>query len=495
LFDEWAHVACYNNEELKTDPNVRNFWGQSLDSMWMKVFEADGGLGGAIWCMIDETFMLPEELPGFNQWWGIIDPDIIPSTYTGPCVGYGEWGIIDTWRRKKPEFFNTRKAYSPAKIYQNVIPEFQPGKELKIPVHNRFDHTNFSELKIVWNYGSKSGELKKVNINPHERGEIVVPGQDWTPGRRLDLAFYSRDTFLLDNYSLMLGAGSLSLPQPEKGITLTEETAGHLRLTSGGTEILISKENGLIGYIKIKGEEIVRSGPRINLKIPGRGADRVYRILDYATRWKKRDFRYEITDGIATLTTSGTYDSIRADFQLKIGGNGIIVVDFRAEGIPKGKSLQEYGLIFNTGEDFDHLEWKREAYFTGYPEGHLGSPAGEASLKSGPVTRYREKPDHAWVEDVQNVYYHGPDAVLPYSTQVRSMKENILSYRVLKENGTGISVISDGTHAARFDRINGENVLIIGQKWDYPALGWGNYMKLTKTEEILYGKVVLRLNH
>ncbi len=73
LYDEWAHVACYNNFELKEDPNVRNFWGQSLDSMWTYVFEADGGLGGAIWCMLDETFMLPKDLEGFNDWWGIFD--------------------------------------------------------------------------------------------------------------------------------------------------------------------------------------------------------------------------------------------------------------------------------------------------------------------------------------------------------------------------------------------------------------------------------------
>jgi len=73
IFDEWAHVACYNNFTVREDPNIRNFWGQSLDSMWIKVFESDGGLGGAIWGMIDETFMLPDSLPGFNEWWGKID--------------------------------------------------------------------------------------------------------------------------------------------------------------------------------------------------------------------------------------------------------------------------------------------------------------------------------------------------------------------------------------------------------------------------------------
>lgn len=33
LSDEWAHVACYNTSTLKSDLNVRDFWGQSLDKM------------------------------------------------------------------------------------------------------------------------------------------------------------------------------------------------------------------------------------------------------------------------------------------------------------------------------------------------------------------------------------------------------------------------------------------------------------------------------
>ena len=60
LFDEWAHPACYTYETLREDPNIREFWGASLDKMWSKLFNTSGGLGGAIWGYIDETFMVPE---------------------------------------------------------------------------------------------------------------------------------------------------------------------------------------------------------------------------------------------------------------------------------------------------------------------------------------------------------------------------------------------------------------------------------------------------
>lgn len=60
IFDEWAHVPCYTYTTLQDDPNIREFWGASLDKMWSNLFDAQGGLGGAIWGYIDETFMLPE---------------------------------------------------------------------------------------------------------------------------------------------------------------------------------------------------------------------------------------------------------------------------------------------------------------------------------------------------------------------------------------------------------------------------------------------------
>ena len=127
---------------LQIDRNVRVFWGQSLDIMWENLFDSQGGLGGAIWGYIDETFMMPAHREGFNDWLGIQEFKNDEGVYKGPCIGYGEWGIIDTWRRKKPEFWNTKKAYSPTMILVKKITNFRAGEELNIPVYNRFIRKN-----------------------------------------------------------------------------------------------------------------------------------------------------------------------------------------------------------------------------------------------------------------------------------------------------------------------------------------------------------------
>lgn len=109
LNDEWAHVACYNKQTIQTDINVREFWGRSIDSMWINSFAVKGSLGGAIWGMIDETFMMPDTMPGYDDWWGI-NPKNSSINYESKNIGYGEWGIVDVWRRKKPEFWSVKKS-------------------------------------------------------------------------------------------------------------------------------------------------------------------------------------------------------------------------------------------------------------------------------------------------------------------------------------------------------------------------------------------------
>lgn len=494
LFDEWAHIPTYCISELRDDPNVRNFWGQSLDSMWTNLFDTEGGLGGSIWCMIDETFMLPQDLPGFNDWWGIIDPDVIPPTFMRPCVGYGEWGIVDCWRRKKPEFWLTKKAYSPTKIYLNQIDDFLADSDLSIPIHNRFDHTDFSEIKITWKYGSDSGQLKNVQLGPHLKGKIIIPANNWNSEEKLNICFFKNDTFLIDEYNLQLGERKIELPVPKTGSLVLEETGYHIKITGEKFVLHVNKKSGLLENVMVKGEILIKSGPYINLKLPGNQVQfSTYEINDWAENWICHDFRFEENRGIATIYTTGVYDSISAGFIIQLDPMGLFTFDYFAKDIPEDKNIQEAGLKFITGDSFDKLGWERNSYFSAYPQGHLGNPKDETNLNKKLKMKYREKPQHDWEMDIQSFYYFGLDTELPYTNHARSLKENIYSFYLKTQSNSIINVFSDGTQAGRFDKIKGENTIIINDQWDYASLLWGNYMKLIESEKELRGKVILKV--
>ena len=482
----------YNNFELKEDPNVRNFWGQSLDSMWTNIFEAEGGLGGAIWCMLDETFMLPEDLPGQNQWWGILDKNIIPATYMGPCVGYGEWGIVDTWRRKKPEFWGTKKAYSPARILVKQIESFEPNTALTIPVHNRFDHTNFNELKITWYYAGHTGQLDSFNLEPHEKGQLVIPAKPWKEGEKLHIGFYQNDTLLVDRYNIQLGNRKFEMPECKEGNLKVEEEEEKIYIAGSGFGLEVNKLTGLLENVTILGDTMIESGPYINLRVPGkRHQYSTIAMDDYEVDWKCREFGFELDKGIATIHAKGTYQKLKAGFTIRIDEHGTFDISYEVEGAPGGKTIQESGLKFITGNSLVKLAWDRNPYFTAYPETHMGRPVGEVDLTVKPEMRYREKPDHGWELDSRGFYYFGLEKELPYSNVVRSLKENINHYTLVTKAKSGIKVYSEGAQACRFDQIDGENTLIINDQWDYNSLLWGNYMKKIPLNRAFQGRVTI----
>ncbi len=196
LFDEWAHVACYNKFTLNEDQNIRSFWGISIDSLWQKTFEADGGLGGAIWCLIDEVFTLPHSDSDTIQ-----QKDLISEKQEGisNVVGYGEWGIVDNWRRKKPEFWITKKSFSPVKLLTTNFELPTDTTIIFLPIYNRYDHTNLNEIHAFITIDGVTKELEMASITPHTKDSIVVSTEGWNQTTEVILEFKDKRDQVIDN--------------------------------------------------------------------------------------------------------------------------------------------------------------------------------------------------------------------------------------------------------------------------------------------------------
>ena len=238
LFDEWAHPACYTYATLQEDPNIREFWGHSIERMWSGLFDAPGGLGGAIWGYVDETFMLPEPKVG-TAFWKEFARTAKPEDYQGKCVGYGEWGIVDVWRREKPEFWATKKAYSPVRLMTTEVASFLSGQRLLLPLYNRFDHTDLDEIKIRYTYKGVEKELPAPSIAPHQKGLLVIPAETWEEGELLSICFYTATGELLDAEQVSLGSDyhvrlADSEASPVNGVLQVEETAGMMTIKGDG---------------------------------------------------------------------------------------------------------------------------------------------------------------------------------------------------------------------------------------------------------------------
>ena len=506
LFDEWAHPACYTYATLQEDPNIREFWGHSLEKMWSGLFDAPGGLGGAIWGYVDETFMLPEPKVG-TAFWKEFARTAKPEDYQGKCVGYGEWGIVDVWRREKPEFWATKKAYSPVRLMTTEVPSFLSGQRLLLPVYNRFDHTDLNEIKIRYTYKGVEKELPAPSIAPHQKGLLVIPAEAWEEGELLSICFYTATGELLDAEQVSLGSDyhvrlADSEASPVNGVLQVEETAGMMTIKGDGFEIPFSKETGLICNATSKGQVIIEKGPFLHLDINLNhltGAEvrkSARKFLTSDSDWKKQSLTYTRKEGAVEVALSGFYQDVQTDILIRISPAGEMNVSYVVAGQPNGY-LRETGLSFYLPERLDYLQWERKGMWSCYPEGAFAGNTGETSLYNPKQVRYGENPAQPWLADTHNYYYWadaGTNCDRPLTQMAKGMKENIYRYTLSATGGgAGLTVCSsDASLACRTSkRGDGQLMLYINNRWDYPEIAWGNYCKTLEAVPC-YGEMKIR---
>ena len=506
LFDEWAHPACYTYATLQEDPNIREFWGHSIERMWSGLFDAPGGLGGAIWGYVDETFMLPEPKVG-TAFWKEFARTAKPEDYQGKCVGYGEWGIVDVWRREKPEFWATKKAYSPVRLMTTEVASFLSGQRLLLPLYNRFDHTDLDEIKIRYTYKGVEKELPAPSIAPHQKGLLVIPAEAWEEGELLSICFYTATGELLDAEQVSLGSDyhvrlADSEASPVNGVLQVEETAGMMTIKGDGFEIPFSKETGLISNATSKGQVIIEKGPFLHLDINLNhltGAEvrkSARKFLTSDSDWKKQSLTYTRKEGTVEVALSGFYQDVQTDILIRISPAGEMNVSYVVAGQPNGY-LRETGLSFYLPERLDYLQWERKGMWSCYPEGAFAGNTGETSLYNPKQVRYGENPAQPWSADTHNYYYWadaGANCDRPLTQMAKGMKENIYRY-TLSATGVkaGLTVCSpDASLACRTSkRGDGQLMLYINNRWDYPEIAWGNYCKTLEAVPC-YGEMKIR---
>lgn len=489
IFDEWAHPACYTYQTLREDPNIREFWGRSIDMMWSGLFESSGGLGGAIWSYIDETFMPPHPKVGTN-YWNRYDYVKRPKDPQGHCTGYGEWGIVDVWRRHKPEFWSTKKAYSPVKLLETQINDVVSQQKLILPVYNRFDHTNLNETKLRYTYNGETKTIAMPSIAPRQKGTVVIENENWKNETQLFVEFISANGDMIDAEMVRLGGKSSPVERivSDSQKLTVENTNDYLIVRGDGFEVPIDLATGMIVNAKSGQNVVINGGPFVYMDINlnhlsgaevRKSADKFY---THAKDWKLKSMEHKTIDGVVHLFLKGSYAEVSADIQLSVFANGKIVCNYSTEGEPNG-FLREIGLRFDLPQAIDSLEWDRKGYWSYYPENSFAANSGRVSLYQSKQSLYGERPVQPWHDDTHNYFYwadRGANCDVPLTQQAKGMKENIYSYALSGNQGASKLVVTskDASIACRLYKTEDEQLsLYVNNRWDYPEIAWGNYCK------------------
>jgi hypothetical protein len=453
IFDEYCHLNAYNRFELVTDPGLRDAWGRALTTMWEKMLQSQGCLGGSLWAAIDDSFAMPD----------------------GTWVGYGTWGPIDGWRRPKPEYWHMKKTYTPVKL-TSLNPDVPAqGAPLVLEVENRFMFANLNECKAEWKIegaGMPAGCAGFGDIKPGAKGvlEIKIPSVSLA-GKSIYLNIIGPRGFSVDEYLLPIGTVATavsSVAEVEK--PQLQERDKVWVVSRGAREFSISKSDG-----SITSAGAVIGGPHLMLLAlnAGGGTQMTGEQNTYdpytaaCSNWKCEKVEAESTGDAVRVKIAGSYKEAQGGYDIVFNADGSIRVGYEFK-VLKAVNPRQVGVVFDLPVKCDTLKWKRKGQWTVYPEDHIGRTGGTANAfkdmhECGPAGP-RTKPQRSWSKDGNKLG----------SNDFRSTKLNIYSVLLTDKNGNGIEVESDGTQHARCWIDGNRTRLLIA---DYSNLGSERFLR------------------
>ncbi len=422
LFGEYCHINCYNRQEIAADPGVRDAWGRGFYPMWRSVQESAGGLGGAIWAGIDDVFYLPE----------------------GRAVGYGEWGVIDGWRREKPEYYHMKKTYAPVRFVNKHMEVPEKGEPVRLLVENYFDFTNLKECTITWEVQGETG-TESLSLPPRQAGILAIhPQTAIREGGRMTLTTRSPQNRVVDRTVITFGnAGPEQVPYvPVQGTTLAlDSTAGAWLIRGEGFAWQVDRQSGMV-TASVGGAPVVTGGPEL-MMLPLKTGPCVtdYKLdippLNDLCRDHKTDsLRVEKKGDTITVTLHVSWYEAYGKMSYRFLPEGSLSVSYDLVSDIKINPRQ-WGMVFLVTRETEHLAWDRKGLWSIYPEDHIGRTHGEAEpFVTGTYQKpaFGAKPAGPWKDDANALG----------SNDFRSSKENIYWAALIGGQGRGVLVNGGG---------------------------------------------------
>jgi beta-galactosidase len=432
----WGDVA-----EMWLDPGIRDYYAEPLETIYAYMMRSKTVAGTQIWAWSDDIFCVPNR--GLEYGRQATPCHFIENQYRLPnrgLVGDAPWGVVDGWRRKKPEFWITKKLHSPVKLKEAPIPLPPFGQPIRLSVQNQYDFTDLAELSLTWQLGCERGVVRAA-LGPQETGEIeMTPSRAPLAGDLLRLEIRDQRGGVVDAYHLPFGQPTH--PRPK----LREPGHGPLRilrenyLSGRGTrvvgedfELAFDQASGGLRRGVAFGQALLLEIPRIHL-LP---AGSPFSPLPHRRSWRleKLDVREE--GGNVRVQLQGHYDQFEGGYDLLIIPGGVLTAHASFKYSGEKLLVREMGLAFSVPRDCDLLRWERQAEWSVYPDDHIGRPLGEARA----FVAHPEQlpPSWSWAAD------NSPMGCNDF----RSTKRHVYSASIGYPNGPGVWVESDGSQHVR----------------------------------------------
>jgi hypothetical protein len=437
----WDESLCIfqgiygDGAEIWQDPGNRDYYIAPLIPVWEALLAGKVVQGSMIWAWSDDLFQVPGRGSEYGR--GVTlarTSDLVYGAAEKGVVGDAPWGVVDGWRRRKPEFWHTKKLHSPVRVKTLQVPVPEAGAPLRIRVQNRHEFTNLAELSLVWELGRDSGQLR-ADIPPQQTGEIVIPlRQPASAGSKLRVRFLSAQGELVDEEQILIGRESPVAPPSLKSAPLEffEEKllAGEFTTVAGRDfEVTFEKRGRGIKRLMVEGRQVMFSTPSLHIL----AADPSLAALPSPWSWRPSSpVKIERDGDDVVAITVGKYRDAEGKFVYRVSPAGTLEITYDFTYAGSEVRAREIGVELAVPLSMDTLSWKRRGEWTSYPADHIGRNEGTTKAHSGvaPAT----PPANSYAED---------DTPLG-TNDFRSTKRNILYASIADVDGYGLFIESNG---------------------------------------------------
>ena len=447
---EYFFPICHEQTDVAIDPGLRELWGfghAEPDSAfaqacavdfakpplkpglkpggWSYIYHSDRVIGGAIWASHDDAFYLSE------------------TNHVGYAWHHGFWGLIDYWRRPKPEWWLARHIFSPVWLETRHL-AFAPGqKTVRIPVENRYAFTDLSELKFTWQLNGHKGRFSP-HLAPGASGELEIPVPSGiVRGDNVLLHITSASGAVIDDAVIHLGS--------EKPVTLPQPASGVPHWSDDGDKIVIQGKDFAAVFDRAKGDFdaadprhtcAVKSFPTIHVTRYDFGDLNGPNSPPYAVFPNAKTRRLESVEvkeeasGLR-LIVHDHYESFAGSTSWLMYGNGLGVVacDYTYSGKPM--DTREAGIRFLLKGTCDEVKWRRWSEWGTFPQASISRTEGTARAhrhKKWGVAHWNVRPAWPWSQDETELG----------TADFRSIKYNIREAALISPDGSGLSAYANG---------------------------------------------------